>query len=166
MNSTDLIAGSLCLISALALAVRMALLSPSAGAWPDAGPAPRAAMFVMFGAFAYRGLELLGLGLSSPESGLTLGALLAFGALAIYNVTMAANVARQVLPPHVWDRIKRIQGLAFCPPRGRLALLALAGIKVIPPGGRVEEVVDAVDPSARQSPRQTIRRGFNSRTGR
>lgn len=163
MNSTDLIAGSLCLLSAVALAVRMAALSPSAGAWPDAGPAVRAAMFLVLLTFAYRGVELLSFGFERTHSGLTGGAIWTLGALALYNVTLAANVVRQVLPPHVWDRLKRVQGLAFCPPRGRLALLALAGIKVIPPGGKVEEIVDALDPSARQSPRQTTRQRPNSR---
>lgn len=152
MNATDLLGGGLCLVAALALVLRQIVLSPSMGSWPDAGPAVRSAMFVLAMVFAGRGIELLWLGSHRAASGLTGLGLLALATVALYHVVMAANVLRQVLPPNVWDRLKRVNGLAFCPPRGRLALLALAGVRVLPPDADGEALIDEADPSARRSP--------------
>lgn len=165
MSGLDLIGGALCMIAAAAFATRAAVLSPSAGAWPDAGPLPRAAMFVAAMIFGFRGIELTSLALEHDVSTLTPIGVLALGALAFYSVVMAANVLRQVLPPHVWDRLKRVNGLAFCPPRGRLALLALAGVRVIKPGASSADLIDELDPSARHTPAAPRRRPGPKRTG-
>lgn len=152
MNALDLATGLLCLLSGLAVGLRQILLSPSLGSWPDAGPVVRAVMFGVMAAFTWRGLELVGFGLSLAVARSTPGALVAAALLGAYNVILAVNMVRQVLPPAVWDRIKRIQSLAFCSPRGGLALLALAGVKVVRPGDGPLGVVDATDAADRKTP--------------
>lgn len=153
MIGLDLLAGVLCLVSAAAVGLRQIVLDPRFGSWPDAGDAVRLAMFLVMVTFAYRGVELVGLGLAPGGPTMTPAAVAAFGALAAYNVVMAINVLRQVLPPHVWDRLKRVNHLAFWPPRGKLALLALAGFHVYPPGAPPREVLDEVNPSGRRAAR-------------
>ncbi len=133
--------GLLLVAASFFVALREILLRPSSLHYPKAPFWLRLCLFGWVVALFFVGSAVAFAGFNGQPTDWPPLVLVIATSTAAQTAAMTVNLLNQRYHPRFWSRIHRLFALAQCRPRGKLAMLEMAGFHVSAPGDRLPDFV-------------------------